>query len=68
MKTNRLVVCNIPVTLPIANKKFWVETPSNHRCDDNIVITIGVYSEWYLEKLSSSTRIARSILSERTDG
>jgi hypothetical protein len=55
MKTDRLVVGNIPVTLPIPDEKFRIETPSNYRRDNDIVITIGIYSEWYFEKLPSST-------------
>lgn len=56
MEAYGLVVGNISKALSISDQKFWIETPSNYRSCDNIVIAIHIRSLRDIKKLSASAR------------
>jgi len=54
MQADRLIVGAISEPLSISDEELWIETPTNHRGRDEIVIAIHVRSLGNVEELPSS--------------
>lgn len=62
MKTDRLVICNVSEASAVFDEKLWVETPSNDRTSDDVVIAIDICSLRDVEELTAFAGVASSEL------
>lgn len=60
MQADGLVIGNISEPFTVFYQQLRVETPSNNRARDNIIITVGIGSLRNVEKLSALARVPRS--------
>lgn len=51
-----MVVGTVAKSFAVPNEKLGVETPSDHRASDNIVVAVRICSLGYIKELTSSTR------------
>lgn len=54
MQADRLVIGTVTEALSISYQELWVETPSNNRASNDVVVTVGIRSLGYIEELSTS--------------
>jgi hypothetical protein len=60
MQTNGLIVGAVSETLSISDEELWVETPSNDRASDDVIVAIGICALRYIKELPSFAREAGS--------
>lgn len=58
MQADGLIVGNISETFTILNQQLRVETPCNDRACDDIIIAVGIGSQWNVKELSPLARVA----------